>query len=69
VPLSDWFRRELKDNVFESIELLRIHVKNADISLYQKIINEHMNKEKDHSDKIWSMIVLTSWIDQQRLRW
>jgi asparagine synthase (glutamine-hydrolysing) len=62
VPLAAWFRRELRDYVYQSVDDAAKTIKLFRCSYYKHIVSKHMNDNSDHSGKIWSMIILTRWM-------
>lgn len=65
LPLKEWFLTDLKDIVFDSLKLSEKYSDLVNIDFYKEVVDEHMKKNIDNSDKIWSMIVLLSWIDKR----
>jgi asparagine synthase (glutamine-hydrolysing) len=64
IPLSDWLRNELKQEVLDTLcdpnlDLLDI----IDTSYYRKIVDFHMTKQGDYSSEIWKVYVLTLWLN------
>ena len=62
VPVSRWFRKELKDYVYEILldpkTLNRGYFKREGI---ERLLNEHITLRYDHSAKIWALLVLEMW--------
>lgn len=58
LPLGEWFRKELKENVDESLILCKKYKKFFNYSFYKKIVDQHMSCEKNNYEKIWNMIVI-----------
>lgn len=62
VPVSRWFRKELKDYVSEILldtrTLNRGYFKRKGI---ENLLNEHIALKYDHSAKIWALLVLEIW--------
>lgn len=64
VPLNDWFRNEYKDLLSESIHfLISEHNHIFSQKTLKIILEEHLNHVSDHSNKLWSLLVLAQWID------
>jgi asparagine synthase (glutamine-hydrolysing) len=62
VPLDSWFRNELKEMVCDSLARDRIEsvgIINADF--VEQLLNEHMSERKNHSEKIFSLLVFFLW--------
>jgi asparagine synthase (glutamine-hydrolysing) len=62
VPVSRWFRNELKDYVYEilldSRTFNRGYFKREGV---QRLLNDHIALRYDHSAKIWSLLFLEMW--------
>jgi asparagine synthase (glutamine-hydrolysing) len=62
VPISRWFRNELKDYVYEILldprTLNRGYFKREGI---ERLLNDHIALRYDHSAKIWALLVLEMW--------
>jgi len=62
VPVSRWFRNELKDYVYEilldSRTLKRGYFKREGV---ERLLNDHIALRYDHSAKIWSLLFLEMW--------
>ena len=62
VPVSRWFRTELKDYVYEILldprTLNRGYFRREGI---ERLLNEHIAARYDHSSKIWSLLFLEIW--------
>ncbi len=67
VPLGNWFRQELQDIVYQSLEDSKEFSDLLNTKYYTHIVKEHMEKKKNHKDKIWSLIVLTKWLKKYRI--
>jgi asparagine synthase (glutamine-hydrolysing) len=71
VPVSRWFRNELKDYVYEILldprTLKRGYFKREGV---EHLLNDHISLRYDHSSKIWALLFLEMWfrvfIDQRR---
>ena len=70
VPVARWFRRELKDYVFEVLldnrSLKRGYFRREGV---EHLLKEHLSLRYDHSAKIWALLVLEIWfrifVDQE----
>lgn len=62
IPLRDWFRKELRDYVEQSVDDTRLYKEIFNVEYYKHIVNEHESEISDHSAKIWSILVLVSWM-------
>ena len=62
VPISRWFRNELKDYVYEILldprTLNRGYFRRDGI---EHLLNDHMAARYDHSSKIWALLFLENW--------
>ncbi len=62
VPVSRWFRNELKDYVHEILlsrkTLSRGYFKRESI---ERLLNDHITFRYDHSAKIWALLFLEMW--------
>ena len=67
VPLADWFRKDLKPLVYQSLESLSFYRELFHIDYYQKIITDHMENRSDNANKIWSMVVLGNWLTRHKI--
>ena len=66
VPLNYWFKKELKDIVYDSIKALKEFSSLFDCQYYQYIVKQHMESEKNYADQIWGIIVLTKFLKYHR---
>ena len=62
VPISRWFRNELKDDIFDILldtrTLSRGYFREKGI---KRLLDEHTALRYDHSAKIWALLVLETW--------
>ena len=62
VPLSRWFRNELKNYVYEILldprTLNRGYFRRDGI---ERLLNDHIAARYDHSSKIWALLFLEIW--------
>ena len=62
VPVSRWFRNELKDYVYEILldprTLNRGYFRRDGI---ERLLNDHIAARYDHSSKIWALLFLEIW--------
>ncbi len=62
VPVSRWFRNELKDYMYDVLlderTLGRGYFQRAGI---QRLLDEHVSLRNDHSSKIWALLFLETW--------
>jgi asparagine synthase (glutamine-hydrolysing) len=62
VPVSRWFRKELKDYVFEIL----FDRRTSNRGFFRRegvkqLLDEHLALQYDHSAKIWALLVLEIW--------
>lgn len=67
VPLNHWFREELKDIVYDSVKDLKKINKYCNHKYYKLIVDKHILGTADYADQIWSIIVLTKFINYHHL--
>lgn len=67
VPLTYWFRNELKDLVYDSIAEVKKYLPTLNHKYYKFIINKHMNEKSDYNYPIWGMMVLAKWMKYHKL--
>jgi asparagine synthase (glutamine-hydrolysing) len=62
VPVSRWFRNELKDYVYEILleprTLNRGYFRREGV---ERLLNDHIELRYDHSSKIWALLFLEMW--------
>jgi len=62
VPLSKWFRNELKEYVYEVLldpkTLNRGYFRREGI---ERLLNDHISFQYDHSSRIWALLFLEVW--------
>jgi asparagine synthase (glutamine-hydrolysing) len=62
VPISRWFRNELKDYVYDVLldprTLNRGYFRRGGL---QRLLNDHIALRYDHSSKIWALLFLEIW--------
>jgi asparagine synthase (glutamine-hydrolysing) len=62
VPVSRWFRNELKDYVYDILldprTLKRGYFRREGV---QRLLNDHIALRYDHSSKIWALLFLEIW--------
>ena len=62
IPLAAWFRTTLKDMMFDIIESQRFRERGIfDVEMTRSILEKHVNKEKDFSEQLWSILVFELW--------
>ncbi len=62
LPLSRWFRNELKSYIYEILlddrTIGRGYFKKEGI---KRLLDEHVSTRHDHSAKIWALLFLETW--------
>jgi asparagine synthase (glutamine-hydrolysing) len=68
VPLRDWLKGGLAGMVSDYLEGAQPHLPGDVFQLgtVQKIVREHRQGERDHSRKLWLLLVLAAWFDQEK---
>jgi len=62
VPLGDWIRNELKEEIEEhlSYNLLK-QIPNLNIPKFQKMYRDHLDNKRDYSSYIWRVYIFIKW--------
>lgn len=66
VPVAQWLRKELHE--WASDLLVSDNLKNSGMlnhKLINKVWNQHINGDNDHSLKLWAVLMYLSWSDQR----
>jgi asparagine synthase (glutamine-hydrolysing) len=68
VPLRDWLKGGLAGMVSDYLEGAQPHLPGDVFQLgtVQKIVREHRQGARDHSRKLWLLLVLAAWFDQEK---
>jgi len=62
VPLNHWFRNELKPLLFDVLlDQRAIDRQIFNPQAVEQLISEHLNRQWDHSARLWSLLVLELW--------
>lgn len=67
LPLDTWYRQDLKEFVYHSLDLAKKYEHIFDADLYKRVIKEHLSEQANFRDKIWSMSVLLYWLDANKI--
>jgi asparagine synthase (glutamine-hydrolysing) len=61
-PIGDWMRDELREEFYKTLndEFLN-KVPNLNVNKFKILLDEHMNKGKNHTPYIWKLYVLGKW--------
>jgi len=66
VPIGEWLRGELRpmlrENLFASNSFSRDHF---DMKAIQRLIDEHERQRRDHSQRLYALLMLELWWQQQ----
>lgn len=65
VPVGDWFRNELKQDLVNTLDKDLIHDQGIfDSDAVQMIINEHMTKKVNRASELWVLYIFEKWFNQ-----
>lgn len=65
VPLSFWFRKDLKTYVYDTIRGTTLaELGCLDIDFVTTLVDEHMDGTRDHQELIWNCLILAEWVSQ-----
>lgn len=68
IPLGDWIRKELKNEIIESLNDDFLNsVPNLNVDKFKKQMTLHMNNKYDYSFSIWKLFVLSKWQHEFKL--
>jgi asparagine synthetase B (glutamine-hydrolysing) len=62
VPLSKWFKKELKDFAWENLNNKKLHQLSSKSEI-EKVWKEYQNGRESNAGTIWMLIVLSGWLD------
>ncbi|WP_394809766.1 asparagine synthase (glutamine-hydrolyzing) [Nitrosomonas sp.] len=65
IPLSSWLRKELRPWVEETISKIEHDSPNFDRPAIFQLWNEHLSGQIDHTDQIWALLSLLTFINRQ----
>jgi asparagine synthase (glutamine-hydrolysing) len=66
MPLDSWLRRDLKDWVFDTLCEKKISEQGyLNAKLIKKLLYEHYSNKRQWGNKIWSILMFQSWMDNQ----
>ncbi len=64
VPLSRWFRKELKELLLDYLSPARIEQEGIfNPKLINRILEEHMSGRSNHQHRLWALLVWEMWSD------
>lgn len=65
VPKAGWMREGLRPFVLDTLSPSRLRRQGVlDPAVVSTLLDRHFTREDDHSHQIWSLLVLTSWMDE-----
>lgn len=64
VPLSVWFKGELRDYAYDTLLNSNKLCSYLDKSYVNKILDYHQKGQRDFSSKIWSLLFFNEWLNQ-----
>ena len=65
VPLALWFKNELREYCTDVLSYESLKKSGLfNIEYVQKILNDHLNGKSNNFKKIWTLIVLTNWLNR-----
>ena len=68
VPLAEWLRNDLKDwasNLLSNNNLIRQQI--FDVHIISDVWSEHQSGLVDHSDRLWTILMLQLWLEKRGL--
>ena len=65
IPLSSWLRKELRPWVEETISKIEHDSPNFNRPAILQLWNEHLSGKIDHTDQVWALLCLLSFINRQ----
>jgi asparagine synthase (glutamine-hydrolysing) len=66
VPLEKWFRNELKEYVLDTLTPKKLaNIPGINVGATIKMIGKHMDGKWNRSARIWSLLVLSQWLESQ----
>ncbi|MFZ0917923.1 MAG: asparagine synthase (glutamine-hydrolyzing) [Candidatus Udaeobacter sp.] len=63
VPISSWLRGPLKDWAIATLKKGRLEQVGIHTSAAMELFSEHCQRKADHARAIWTLLVLTEWLD------
>ena len=67
VPLQEWLKSDLREQVYDSVDYLSSFQTQINIKYYLEKVNNHMQGVEDNTDKIWSMLIFSNWINYHNI--
>ena len=66
VPLSVWFKGDLKQNAIDTLLHSSFLNEYLDKNQIEKILSHHQKGMRDYSAKIWSLLFMDEWLKQNK---
>jgi asparagine synthase (glutamine-hydrolysing) len=65
VPLTNWFRNELKEYVYETLSEYNLKkIDDINIEYINEMIKNHMNGSENNYHQIWTLITYIKWMEK-----
>ncbi len=67
VPLSEWFRKDLRNLLIDSLQPSRLKALGLENTAFvETLVREHISGTQDNSARLWPLLALSLWQDEQR---
>lgn len=67
LPMDEWFKHDLKDLVINSLMDSKKYKKIINWNIYKQVVDDHMAGIANNAEKIWSVMVLVSWLKENKI--
>jgi asparagine synthase (glutamine-hydrolysing) len=65
VPLTHWFRGQLKDYLQEVLLSDKARARGlVKPEVVRRLVQEHINSESDHVSQLWTLLMLELWFQR-----
>ncbi|HON55678.1 MAG TPA: asparagine synthase (glutamine-hydrolyzing) [bacterium] len=65
VPLAKWFKKELKNILFDFLIYSKINkIEFFDYNYIKKIVEDHLYQKKDYRKELWTLLVFHFWYEK-----
>jgi asparagine synthase (glutamine-hydrolysing) len=69
VPLAEWFRKDLRSLLVDSLQPKRLQSLGLENTAFvESLVREHISGNQDNSARLWPLLALSLWQDEQRSR-
>jgi asparagine synthase (glutamine-hydrolysing) len=69
VPLAEWFRKDLRSLLVDSLQPKRLQSLGLENTTFvESLVREHISGNQDNSARLWPLLALSLWQDEQRSR-